>query len=244
MGMTRVRTATACVLLAIRCVLGAAEVSEFREHGELHDAGSHVYTFTTVTRVDAEVTRGEQFVLLRDERTNERWILHSVEDYARKQLIHEISDVKGETYLRITQPLEPILDLTAEANRERVRKFDKQPVRIETQGATRTASKSEWEQPENKRAWRSELRRSMSFDLIEAIERLRIVRFTNPIGIYYSSLMVHVLYDGKGDEGPVTVERPDADCAFDASFGFRCTKAQLEGLEKRRTDGETDLWSY
>jgi hypothetical protein len=236
------RTLTVLIYLALALATSGAEVRQVRRHSKVSEGKRPLFMLTDVDVYSSKAD--EHYILVRDEGTAEQWVLKSAVDFARHESSYEVTDVRGEIFIRFSTPLQFSGDTREEyfaeyrANPALLAAVDPLVV-FETGGASRSAKESLWNDPENARAWRSEFRRQMNPNLLEAIERMRPLYGQLPASMFYEMFIHRLLY---GDEARTAhaapVVRVEPDCGFDATFGFDCTDRQQKRISEAKKRGE------
>jgi hypothetical protein len=233
-------------------------VTEFRKHFEVVDGtGAVLYTVSAIVRFSE--ASAEDYVLVRDEGYGD-YVLRNVWTFKDQISNFRISDVKDRVFLQVTYKF-PFASKTRSATLEEGHRFPHVtdagvPARIETNGGRWDGAEHDWDEGARLRAFRHQLRQTVDFSLIEAIDRMRGTLFTtDAASTFYFPLCKYAVYDDVdpaestttgNDEGAAsTVKTRDRapDCDFDAHFGFKCSEKQL-ALVKRAAKEEKALVSY
>lgn len=113
-------------------------------------------------------------------------------------------------------------------------------VTITTNGGEWSIVSTDLDEWARVRQLRHEIRPTMDFFLLEAIERMRGAVFAIPGGdIFFMQVAQYVVYDTR--DAPrlaVQQENQPPACDFDKSFGYPCSAAQLEKIRKRAEEGK------
>jgi len=242
------RRTAICTLTLLITLVNDFAAAEARKPAQIR----HRYVGTSTSgKVTFEVTEvevsadnaDETYVLIRDTELNDEWILKSQMDYDQHESRYEMSDVRGEVYVRQTATIE--FDghtraefLAALQSNSVLRQTINPLTTVRAGGATRTALEAEWQNRENLRLWRSEIRRAMNPGLLEAMERLRPLLSDKPFETFQPLFEV-VLYSSRTSDMAVKIRAAAPDCAFDDSFGFPCTDHQKKRIADAVKAGAT-----
>lgn len=217
---------------------------EMRRHYRIHAKdGTLLYTVTTINRFSEQ--QAESIALVRDEALMDV-AFRSVLSFEKQFFLHRISDLKDEAYVQQTFAM-PLGVKTWSEMRELM--SEHQSIRqaevilkLETNGGRWEYAERERKEPVRMRELRHNIRSSMSPLLLEAIERMRGTLFGTEIGRdLYTSFETELLYDAADEPAAsteITLDDSAPDCAFDASFGYPCTKSQLARIDAAAKEGK------
>jgi len=204
-----------------------------RTHYVVNDARGVAFTITDINEITD--TTNHSYALIRDERDAQQWIVENAVDFEKKTSIHELRDLRGEIFLRVSYPMNTPGRTRADAhelieNAALGRSMD-ELITMETPGVERIAKQSQWDDYGNLDRWRSEFRRNMNPVLLEAIERMRPL-FDSDLLLIEGMLWSRLLHGERDPEDGVHVTPAKPDCVFDRSFGFDCTEQNKKNAEK------------
>ncbi|MHB0968517.1 MAG: hypothetical protein ACYC7A_09085 [Thermoanaerobaculia bacterium] len=240
--------ATAAFVLPL--LIGASRLHadsriEFRRH----------YVVVTATGANGEVTVLKQMVekagededldtYLFEASTGDRFIFENNFYYAKSKTELVIRDVRGDSRITATFTLpfpgQRRDEFFAEAFRN-VRLFEYMSgVTIETRGGTWSVSRMELESNGPHRTkLASEIRRTISFELLEMIERAAMSVFATELAAPVRVFLVDALLYRSGCESKnVDANLAMPDCRFDERFGFRCSEKQNDHAKAAIEAGE------
>jgi hypothetical protein len=241
---------TRFVLAALVCVTLAsgadAPPREDRTHYELTSAQGAVLAEATVVYRFADTWDG--YIVLYRSSNGDELVLEQRIDYESKMFELTIRDVTGKDWVK-AKWLVPYSGATREAARvggvdQLVAILKNSPppyVTIETAGGGRWEGYEEDWIGDRKLDLVRQLRRSIPFELLEAVERSRVWLFSvQTLSIGTGLIVDHFTY-----ELPCTPAAPIArigkpDCEFDRSFGLSCSEEQAE----RASAGDQVLERY
>jgi hypothetical protein len=111
---------------------------------------------------------------------------------------------------------------------------------VTTNGGEWRGADSDTKEWQRLREVRHLIRPTISFYLLEGIERMRGAIFGTVAGnAYYGMVAQYALYDTADDFKLDLEELPHPpDCAFDKSFGYPCSEAQLTRIRKANESGK------
>lgn len=235
-------------LLAAPDALGG-EV-ESRVHSTIVSADQEtvLYYVTNISR-ESELVSSDTY-LLQDAQTGQQFVLttdsvwHLAETSWRiyhpesQQRIAIRSDLPFEARTR-SGALAEFEAMTAEEKRS----MTASEAVVEAAGVERPADDDEWQDPVTARRRRSELRANLNPSVLEGLERMRVIATRETEMISFCDLLGRILYNMTCDEGLVRTVPLPADCSFDASFGYACSRQQRLRVQKAESDG-TPLTKY
>jgi len=233
---------TLCVAwLVFAGVANAAEQpreSEVRRHFEvLNSANEVLYEATEIVRLSDGADA--MFMLIRDIGHGE-FAMRRVWTFEDQNVVTRISDLKDRTYVQTTakMPFHSKTRLETLAEGRRDPRHTEAPVmfKMETNGGRWDAVESDLEESSVLRRLRHDLRQTVDFFLLEAIERMRGSLLGIAEGeVYFPMLARYVIYDLDTEETEaVGIKTRDAmpNCGFDQAFGFPCSEKQKERVAK------------
>jgi hypothetical protein len=202
-----------------------------RQHYVLRGAGDTVlYEFTVIRRYTE--LKHDEVLLVRDPGHGDV-IFESIQSWVEQQTMYRISDVRKRTFLQASfnSPF------TSKTLRDTLEEAINNPVLGEVPRLiTLTTNGGEWKTVETNlpeqstlRQLRHDIRPSIDFFLLEAIERMRGALFQLPDGqLYFALLANYVIYDTSGEAEMAAPPEPQPPaCDFDKSFGYPCSTEQL-----------------
>jgi hypothetical protein len=222
---------------------GKVPIAETRTHYVLRTPAEKVVQFevTVIRRSSEEFS--EQVVLVNDV-DHGRVLLETKHSFGDQNVFYAISDVKREDSIRASFKM----PYTAKTRTATLREIRQSPTLKKTPSVvTVTTGGGEWGEVDTTMAdWSRlrELRRSIrptiSFYLLESIERMRGAIFSHEAAdLYYPMVARFVVYQS-ADNAPLDLEEAEAaaSCDFDRAFGYPCSKDQLKKLEIGVADGK------
>jgi hypothetical protein len=229
------------LFLVVLTSLGAG-ASEFRMRTDFVGPGNRIhYEVVEVVKMSDEEESNSLFV--RDSSTNDRFVLKRVHNYADHQVSWTISDVKNESFIRVSFST----PFTSKTREETLREGREHPnlttlpaiLTLETNGGRWGAVDSAWEEWAELRSLRHEVRTLMSFHLLEGIERMRDSVLAHQKGSAFMQRVARfALYDTKDDQASALKPvRAMPDCELDRSFGMPCTETQQKRVKSAAAEG-------
>jgi hypothetical protein len=232
----------ASVLFLVVLTSLAASATEFRMRTDFVGPGNrnHYEVVEVVKMSDEEESTS---LLVRDSSTNDRFILKRVRSYTNRDVSWTISDVKNESFIRTSFSL----PFTSKTREETLREGREHPnlttlpaiLMLETNGGRWDAVDTAWEEWAELRSLRHEVRRLMSFHLLEGIERMRDSVLAHQRGSTFMQLVARFALYGTKDEQASALKpvRAMPDCELDSSFGMPCTETQLKQVKEAAAEG-------
>ena len=221
--------AAAGVLLSAH-VFADASVREMRHHSEVVSrTGSVYYTVTEVLRLGESEDR--TLYLVEDGKGN-RYEVSLTMSYWKQENVKEIRDVRRKTFIRLTYRYPSKAKTRSETIAEAKRTTDAKPydplVIVETESTAKEALESEWNDVENARVWRADLRSMSDRELLEALEGMRGTLFAHlKFQLVCRQLVGRFLYGDSCAKSPIgTMRVAPPDCFYDGRFGFPCSPSQ------------------
>jgi hypothetical protein len=212
-------------------------ITEYRKHFQVVDGGGAVlYVATEVIRYSE--ASNENYVLASDQGHGD-FVLRKIWTFKDQVSALRVSDIKDRTYIQASYKY-PFSSTTRTATLEEGRRNPQimevgTLVRIETNGGRWDGTEHDWDDGIRLRDFRHQLRQTIDFSLLEAVERMRGTLFATEIASwFYSPLCKYAVYDANDEGGASTVKVREIapDCAFDAHFGFECSEKQLARVKK------------
>jgi len=228
-------------------VLADAGSSELRRHFVMTTTSGARGAFTQIVRLPSE--QQEQHFLLYESATGERVVIERWTRYPDGEAGIEVRDVSGGSWIRRTYTI-PFSGKTRDEFQRKVEQSpqlwafeDKSAVVVETAGGKWRNPDLVWKQ--NRREATSALRRSLSFSLLDEIERIVADGFflVEAAQSAKEMLVNLLLYQPNCAIESPSVAASQPDCAFDAGLGFPCNADQLrrEG-ESKKAGAEPDSY--
>lgn len=215
---------------------------EFRRHYVLRNAKDKVIHFevTSVTRLTDDL---EENLLLVNDLDHGSLILERRSSYADQAVSYTIYDRKKEEFVRtaFNMPFtaKTRLGTLEEAARNPELRTTPTLMTISTKGGEWRGVDAHWDEWQQLRSIRHAVRPTVSFHLLEAIERLRGTVFATSDGVaFYTVVGRYVVYQ-TSDDTKIGLEEVNTapDCDFDKSFGLPCTDAQQKRIRKAAEEG-------
>jgi hypothetical protein len=214
-------------------LLAGSAPADIRRHFVLSDSSGSCGVVTEITRMVTKDDEDADLIsYLFESATGERLIVENNLYYAKSQYELRIRDVRGDSQVTVRFLL-PFPGQTRRAflaeTRRNAQLFEYLPdeFTIETRGGTWSGSRTEWEKAPRRLELTSEIRRTIPFELLEAIERAKSTLFaSNLAGLVRVQLVDFLIYRHACEPGAVKAAPSLPDCQFDERFGFRCSEAQ------------------
>jgi len=211
---------------------------EWRSHFEVADAKSGAaYRITEIVQLP-NTSEDRDILLLEDRVSGNRLLIREVLDYLNHESRMEVTDLQTKETLTSSSPL-PYKSITRDGAVDEAKKnpslsrSEVTSITLNVNGVEYTASESEWRSLTGAREKRSALRQAASAQFLERLERLRAVAVANsPLGLLGSKVLRYILYGQSCDAAPLSPVPSTPDCTFDGSFGFACSKAQRDKVER------------
>lgn len=228
--------------------MGETGTPDRRHHYTLRDDDGVIqFELTTISRSSEQATH--EVVLVRDPAHGDA-ILEHIATFSDMEVTLSISDVRRRDSIRTSFKLpfnaKTFSGMLEESARQPQLKRTPALLTITTSGGEWRGVDSEWGEWQKLRTLRHSIRPTVSFDLLEMVERMRGAVFAVPAtDTFYEFVGRYVVYD-VGDEHQLsglreTVERPD--CSFDKTFGYPCTDEQAQKIRAAEAAGRV-LASY
>jgi hypothetical protein len=227
-------------LIASILASAALNATESRTHYNIKLGDDTVlYRVTEIEAVaafDATTT-----LLIEDQERERRLILRSTSDYAHGEIRWELLDPISKQMFRAVQAM-PFSGKTRIAALEEFREMtDEQrrsfkPAIVLVFGGLELRSE-EGAHSTEARTRRTEFRSMTDTAFLEDLERLRLVATHPLVRPFCSAIMTHVLYSESCTTEMTHAEPAEADCNFDAAFGYSCSKKQQEAVQKAMEAG-------
>lgn len=221
----------------------ASAVQETRRHFTLAlPNGGVIYEATEIIQIGDE---DEANIIIVDDVDGGRFILERTKSYPNHTVSYAILDAKRKAFVRTswTTPFtsKTRLETLAEAKRTPSLRQVPAVVTVATNGGEWTSLDPDLGEWSTLRHLRHQIRPTVDFSLLEAMERMRGAIFAIPSGDIFSRLVAnYVLYESR-DEQKLAVKEHDEPpaCDFDKSFGYPCSEKQLSRIKERAAKGET-----
>jgi hypothetical protein len=239
-----------CIALAFSVSLPAmaaddkAPITETRRHFRVAaESGAVLYEGTEVTRASEDIS--ETHLLVSDS-GDANVILRRLWAFKSQAVTYRISDVKDRTFIQVSYKLPFVAKTrreTLDEARGNTRLMDVPSiVRVETNGGRWDGFDTEWDEYTRLRQVRHDLRQTIDFWLLEAIERMRGTLFVTEFADTFLTLIGRiVIYDYHADTSStsdVHATEVFPDCAFDAGFGYPCSEKQLARIKAAAKQSE------
>jgi hypothetical protein len=213
-----------------------SEVRETRKHFVVFAGDEILYEITEITRVSDALSAG--YLLIRDTGHGD-FVVRDTWTFEDQLAIHRMSDVKDRTFVQVSFSMPFVSKTRLDTMNEARENPPQHPaiLKLETNGGRWDGVETDWSEYRQIRQLRRDLRRTVDFSLVEAIERMRGTLIGLPglaIDPFFKQLARYVVYDSESDELQKDVQIRDAkpDCDFDASLGFPCSAIQRERAAK------------
>jgi hypothetical protein len=236
-------------LVVVSSAWGQAPVRETRRHWEVVSrSGKTVYY--TVTELNRFSETEDRTVYLVEDTKGNRYEMSSTMSYWKQENEKLIRDLRRKTFIRQTYryPLKAKTrsETIAEARRTGASARHDPTVVVETESTSREATQSQWMDDENARLWRSELRTMTDPTLLDALEGMRAILFSQlNLQVLCQQLVMRFLYGDsctKASIASVKVAMPD--CFFDTRFGYPCSPSQKVRVAEAARESTVLLEQY
>lgn len=233
-------------LLRVPSTLLAEEkrpAADVRRHFEVIGPSDDIlYEATEIVRLTDDTDA--MFMLIRDTGHGD-FVMRRIWTFENQAIVTRISDVKDRTFVQTTgtMPFQSKTRLETLAEGRRNPRLMDVPVvfQMETNGGRWDSVETDLKETAVLRRLRHDLRQTMDFFLLEAIERMR----GSFLGVaegeaYFPMLADYVIYDlDPEDNEKAGIKTRDAmpNCSFDQSFGFPCSEKQKERAGKALKSG-------
>lgn len=206
-----------------------------RTHYVISDAAGAVLGRATI--VPRWTESWNRTVVTFESESGDRLLLENVTDYEARTTEWRIGDLRGDDWIALRIPL-PFSGKTqseafaeADATRMQIFRLGRDELEFETKAGKWQGSEAAW-QGEGRVTLTRDLRRSISFELLETIERVADVVFA--IGPAHGERLIfeYLLYRPLCASDKVRAVEAVPDCTFDARLGFPCSEKQLERASK------------
>lgn len=230
----------ACIALAILIAAPLLADDEkvtvgLRSHLVITDSGGR--TLGRATRMSQWTEAWDRGTVVFESEHGDRLLLEDEADYDARILEWRIRDWKGDDFIAMRVPL-PFSGTTqteafaeADATRMQIFTMSRDEIEIETKAGTWKGSEAAWN-GEARAALTRDLRRSISFELLETIERVAESGFAIEAARGHRSMLEYLLYRPVCGAESIRVTESVPDCAFDARLGFPCSEKQRERAKK------------
>lgn len=246
------RTGAAALLaVAFTARLWAGETAMFamRTHYCV-EAGDHAQLYKVTAMSRTSESEDETLWLVEDALTAERFVLRKTIDFAELQTRYEISAPEGRSAIAASYLL-PFGDRTRSGTLKAFHRMTPQQfAQMDTEwtlnsgGMKVTAKNSEWKNEIRAREWRTELRRTTSPQLLEAVERMSGALFNTPeLEPFCQAVSAHLLHREMCTRPATALVHIPPECDFDAAFGYACSTKQIDAVRKSK-DEKRDLRVY
>lgn len=220
-------------------------IIEYRRHFRIADRSVVLYEVTAIVRMSEE--KDENYVLIRDQGHGD-FVMSKVWTFENQRSVSRLNDIKNRSFIQASYVL-PLVSETrsatmAEARADASLLEVRSVFTLETNGGRWEGLEKDWDDPGRLRQLRHQLRQTLDFSLLEAMERMRGTLFLTDSGDYfYSMVCKFAVYDTTGEDTQQKAGDPSndvaPDCDFDKHFGFPCSEKQLERLKKAAAEQKT-----
>jgi hypothetical protein len=217
---------------------------EYRRHFVLRDSpdGTDYYRVTSIVRITDEAMA--EFVLI-DDLQHGTFLLEHHTSFPDDSTSYTIWDAKKKEFARASFDM-PYMAKTWKGVRDESRRNPAlytatALLTIQTNGGEWLTSETEWKDWARMRDLRRAIRQTVPFFLLEAVERMRGTIFATSVGTGYYDVIGRYLVYQPADTTPAELQEFAAapDCAFDKSFGYPCTDAQLARIKGAAETGKS-----
>lgn len=221
----------------------ASGSTELRKHVVYRHPKDHrvLFEVTYITRSSEELSHS---IVLVDDNGHGRILMENTYTYADQRVSYQISDVQRKDWVRAWFRM-PYTATTRTQTREQSAaspQLGMTPVLIhlETIGGTWSGLESELDEWQRLREIRHSIRPTISFYVLEAIERMRGALFSSADASTYEQMIAQYVVFQSDHEAILEVEEVPAPpaCDFDKSFGFACSEAQLGRIKAAAEQGK------
>jgi hypothetical protein len=216
---------------------------ESRRHFILRDPAQQT-VYYEVTKIFKGTDESDETTIIVSDVEHGRIILQRRASYREHTASYSISDVKMRDYIRVSTKTAYAATTRTETLEESMTSPD---PRMDTMVPTVTTPGGEWRpiigeagEWQQMRSLRRAIRPTISFFLLEAIERMRGTLFSTAVGSIYDHMVGSYVVYRDGDDPKLELEevtQPPA-CDFDQAFGFPCTAAQQKRIKKWADEGQ------
>ena len=206
-------------------------ITEFRKHwASARSDGTFFYEATTITDTLEPVTG--TVALIRDDK-GEQWKIESSLEWERGAAWHQITHLATGEYLRASYPVPPMATMDTPEIMQPTK------ITLQTRSASRTAMEDEWDDAEKSADLRNDVRVSLTTAFLDGLERMSATLFPHDTNFVQTASFVKLVSHAHECEAKPrsTAAELEPDCKFDKSFGFPCSTAQEERIEKARKKG-------
>jgi hypothetical protein len=202
-----------------------------------------LYEATEIVRLSDDTDA--MFMLIRDTGHGD-FVMRRIWTFENQAVVTRISDLKDRTFVQTTatMPFQSKTRLETLAEARRNPRHTDVPVvfKMETNGGRWDAVETDLQETTVLRRIRHDLRQTIDFFLLEAIERMRGSFLGVAEGeVYFPMLARYAIYDvDSEDTEKAGIKTRDAmpNCSFDQSFGFPCSEKQKERADKAIKSGK------
>ena len=179
----------------------------------------------------------DRIVVIFESESGDRLLLENVTEYEARTTEWRIGDLRGDDWIALRLPL-PFSGRTrrealaeADATQMQIFRLGRDELEFETKTGKWRGSEAAWKGEERVTLTR-DLRRSISFELLETIERVADVAFAIESAHGERMILEYLLYRPLCASDKVRAVEAVPDCAFDARLGFPCSEKQLKRAKK------------
>lgn len=209
-----------------------------REHFVVRDGKKNLF-FELTELVAMNDTQLDTVLLVWDHGTGLGVRFEARSDYEKKQAVVTAEELHGGSFLRVEFPLphsgKTIREAIVEGrdNPKLDEAYDGSLTFV-TNSVRITTLESQWRDEATARAWRTQLRSSLSPSFLETLERLReLVLGTHPAFNSAATVARRLYHADSGEWGrtsKLVMETAAPDCRFDAEMGYECSEEQLRRI--------------
>jgi hypothetical protein len=192
-------------------------------------------------------------VLVWDQGTAAGLRFSSVNNFEKNHVSNSVEEIQGGSFFRIEFNM-PLAAKTREEAMKEARavmpalELDDAQLTFVTNSVRRTTYESGWRDENAARAWRTELRSSLSPTLVESLERLRngFIQQYDALSLFRENLLSFIYWGGAEPRTGVAATHVIAappNCRFDSDMGVPCSERQERRVAKAIEEGK-NLVSY
>ncbi|HVT02284.1 MAG TPA: hypothetical protein VHL58_02790 [Thermoanaerobaculia bacterium] len=234
------RVAAFLLLLLPFSAFGEEKPVEMREHRVVIVGSKSVGEYSSVVRVSPV---GDHTFLLFRSNSGDELVLEGGLDCEKQSAEYLIRDLKGTSWIRIRSHLSFTSGTCEETLKEASQNpelMDSYPHReLETNGGRWVVTEKDWVNGQ----LTSQLRHSVSFELLEMIDRATsTILASSRMALWVNGITKYLFYHSGCPASPVETPLAVPSCGFDKSFGFPCgpkQQARVEEAIKTQTKGAT-----
>lgn len=224
---------------------GLDKTKNWRRHFVARDKLNNIYFEVTDIHTISDV-RQENVVVVWDRGIGRGVRFRRVAEFAEKLTSAAVEEMAGGSFFRLELAL-PFAGKTFPEIHEELQRNPKlfevtdAPITLVTNTVRLTVFESRWRDAYTARAWRTELRSSLSPAFVESLERLRGGMLRAPTLAGFEATLLRFLYYGDDVGAMVAAVQllpAPPDCRFDADMGHPCTDAQQKSVAEAAKNGQ------